>query len=414
MTSLEHQLDEIYVDTDYTVLEKTQDEGMTDINTQTHSSGDQNMKYYNCKYEDVNYEYYSPSLSQAANEAYKTIISENEKLEGKELTLSITEYINENDYTTYECVVWHNTSQDNLDLDTKHNSGDVIKNMRYFRCEYKDKVLGYYSGMTTNQAADQAFNDIIKNNEHLKDQTVVFNMIEHQIDDNQTRFSCTGQFFEKQSNIDDSITKSDTNDFTRYFKYEYDGVISGRYSGTTPENAANKCLCHILKHIENKKELIEIKFNTIECTDGCEPQTFSWIGQKTHPDDSFELKSKEAEYILDDIPAITSVEVFNKDYINKKYFVNMIPCKRNIIDIIMKYIEMNYGYENKSKALDIFEKRKSKDDFDDCLFIDKKDENTFIVRKKETILIETGWIMSNKQPTYKFSKIMKYVLLTFE
>jgi hypothetical protein len=66
----------------------------------------------------------------------------------------------------------------------------------------------------------------------------------------------------------------------RFFKYLYNGIVSGRFSGSKPKQAANKALTSIVKSHSETGDLTNkmLTFSIIECTRGSKKKQYNYQG----------------------------------------------------------------------------------------------------------------------------------------
>jgi len=97
----------------------------------------------------------------------------------------------------------------------------------------------------------------------------------------------------------------------RYFKLIYEGLPSGRFTGTKPKKAANKALTYIIKEIKKQQDLPdgqEIKFSIQECSRGCKRKTYAYKGCRTKVDPPMQVKIGDAQ---------TGVKIIEYNYMNR-------------------------------------------------------------------------------------------------
>jgi hypothetical protein len=84
----------------------------------------------------------------------------------------------------------------------------------------------------------------------------------------------------------------------RYFKYQYNGTVSGRFSGSKPKQAANKALTSIVKsRLEEGEDLTNqlLTFSIIECTRGSKKKEYRYQGVRRALDKPIEVKIKNKD-----------------------------------------------------------------------------------------------------------------------
>jgi hypothetical protein len=82
----------------------------------------------------------------------------------------------------------------------------------------------------------------------------------------------------------------------RYFKYLYNGTVSGRFSGSKPKQAANKALTSIVKsQTESGEDLTNklLTFSIIECTRGSKKKEYKYQGIRRALDKPIEVTIKD-------------------------------------------------------------------------------------------------------------------------
>ena len=82
----------------------------------------------------------------------------------------------------------------------------------------------------------------------------------------------------------------------RFFKYSYNGTVSGRFSGSKPKQAANKALTSIVKSRSESGEDLTNKlltFSIIECTRGSKKKEYQYQGVRRALDKPIEVRIKD-------------------------------------------------------------------------------------------------------------------------
>jgi hypothetical protein len=96
--------------------------------------------------------------------------------------------------------------------------------------------------------------------------------------------------------VDQELAEVDDDDEKkRYFKYVYEGEVSGRFSGNKPKQAANKALTSIAKGMGVNAEGAEINFSIVECTRGSKRKVYKYKGRRVKLDKPMEVLIKGKE-----------------------------------------------------------------------------------------------------------------------
>jgi hypothetical protein len=78
----------------------------------------------------------------------------------------------------------------------------------------------------------------------------------------------------------------------RYFKLDYEGNISGRYSGKKPKQAANKAYSSVVKKEGLQKGGAKIQFSIKECTRGSKQKKYTYDAERVELDIPVEVTIK--------------------------------------------------------------------------------------------------------------------------
>jgi hypothetical protein len=88
---------------------------------------------------------------------------------------------------------------------------------------------------------------------------------------------------------------------TRYFKCMYSGVLSGRFCGNKPKQAANKALTSIVKDLKDKGLSVDndIVFSIIECTRKSRKKEYNYSGRRIKLDTPMKVKIGGGDKIIE-------------------------------------------------------------------------------------------------------------------